>query len=51
MNLYVQRRPNGMWAHLINAEGMIVGSLKPDVADYLITSGKAMDITERPTGG
>lgn len=45
MNLYVQYRPNKMWANLIDADNKIVGTIRPDVAAYLIERGLAMDVT------
>jgi hypothetical protein len=46
MNLYIQRRPNKMWSSLIDAENKIVGTIRPDVADYLVRQGVAMDLTK-----
>lgn len=48
MNLYIQRRPNHMWPHLIDADNAVVGTVRPDVADYLVARGLAMDVSEKP---
>lgn len=51
MNIYVlrrgARRPNSVEVMLMNAEGRIVGKVTNEVADYLLSKGIAMDITEK----
>lgn len=45
MNLYIRKLPNKMWSQLLDVEGKIVGTIRPDVADWLVKKGVAIDIT------
>jgi hypothetical protein len=54
VNLYITRFPKrvghicaGANATITNADNKIVGYVTPEVADWLIRSGAAMDVTER----
>ena len=44
MNLYVVDTPSRKWPSLHNAEGQNVGTIAPEVADWLIRQGVAMDL-------
>lgn len=54
MNLYIIRQPgktghicSGTNVDITNAEGKRVGYCTPEVADYLVAKGIAMDLSEK----